>query len=130
MLELPLFIAVLVFSAFLGTVGYMILVNNRLLILTYARQLNFYRSCISQEPLGPLWVDPKKPAFHETQGVMPLLTHALASVNGLYLGIATFGSVLSPLGRWRAGGVAIGAGLLFWCWIGAWYRNEAAAAGP
>jgi len=83
----PLMAWVLCFSAFLGIVGYLILVYNRLLVIYYARALNGYRAMFAKAlPVSKfLPIDPQKPRRRDSSGIMILVVIALGVTNALYL---------------------------------------------
>jgi hypothetical protein len=83
----PLMAKVFCFSAFLGTVGYLILVYNRLLVIFYARALNGYRAMFAKAlPVGEfLPIDSQKPRRRDSSGIMILVAIALGVTNALYL---------------------------------------------
>ncbi len=70
------FMIALLFTGLLGTVGYMILVHNRLLVNFYARCLNYYRTLLATNhvPMGSLPVDPEKPSDNDRRCLHSLST--------------------------------------------------------
>jgi uncharacterized BrkB/YihY/UPF0761 family membrane protein len=86
------FMIALLFTALLGTVGYMILVHNRLLINFYARCLNYYRTLLvaNDVPMGKLPVNPEFPRDSDQQGIMLLLALTFATLNGIYFALIAY----------------------------------------
>lgn len=100
----PLMAPALCFSAFLGIVGYQILVYNRLLVISYARALNGYRAMFAKcVPVsGILRIDSRIPRRRDSSGIMLLLGIALGLTNATYL----------FFGVWILLGKLYGAGIL------------------
>lgn len=86
------FMIALLFTGLLGTVGYMILVHNRLLVNYYARSLNYYRSLLATNhvPMGNLPFDPEKPRDSDQMGIMSLLALTFVTLNGVYFGLICY----------------------------------------
>jgi hypothetical protein len=75
-----------------AVIGYMILVNNRLMVIYYARALNGYRAFFADRlPVGKfLPVTLSTPRRRESGGIMLLLAVALGIINALYLFLALY----------------------------------------
>lgn len=86
------FMIALLFTGLLGTVGYMILVHNRLLVNFYARCLNYYRALLAANdvPMGKLPIDPEFPRDRDQEGIMSLLALTFATLNGIYFSLISY----------------------------------------
>lgn len=115
---------VLLFTGLAGSVGYAILVYNRLTILFYAHAINGYRALFADAfPTIKdfLPVSPEVPPTREGTGIMFLLSVALIVLNAIYLALAAFHLVpYWPV----AAAVFVGLATIGWLWW--WYHRVTA----